>query len=1455
MIFLKSDNLKVDTQGLPANIATTYSLPPLLSRCTFNVPTLFPDLMDAGSTPTMNLPACLVCLLALLPDWQMAQDPVTGLTTCVDETSTAICSMATKSHGYCSPGNTLNRCRRSCGLCDSTTVSTNGLDTCKDETSSFICSEAIQTEEYCSPKNTNNKCKRSCGLCESTTVSTTSLDSCKDEMSTSICSVAITHKAYCSPNNPANKCKRSCRLCGTVSTPVSCIDDLGQEECADIITANGSYCNSTNKNNQCKMSCGLCGTVSTPVPCRDDLGQEECADIITANGSYCNSTNKNNQCKMSCDLCGATCSDHLPWTLCSELIKKNKFCSQADRNNGCKMSCGLCKTGSTAGTWPSTVTPSGTGTTVAGVPPSPTTLNQTSGNATTVAGVPPSPTTLNQTSGNVTTVAGVPPSPTTLNHTWGNETTVAGVPPSPTTLNQTSGNETTVAGVPPSPTTLNQTSGNETTVAGVPPSPTTLNQTSGNETTVAGVPPSTTTLNQTSGNETTVAGVPPSPTTLNQTSGNETTVAGVPPSPTTLNHTSGNLTTVAGVPPSPTTLNHTSGNVTTDYNRQRMNSSVQLQQNNSRSNHSNQTDESKSVSNDTVRLNVSTGNLALGKPSTQSSTVSGGVAGLANDGKYGTNGTECSHTDPKQSSSWWRVDLQGIYTITSVVILNRKDCCCGALNSVTIDVCSKDRDITVEDEAEGDDPVRNCDVAPRPFSCGEKRVLRCAVNVWGRYVWIKQPMPGMTLCEVEIYGESVTGTECPVLRNKNFPSENFLPTFSTNKRSVGTDVRVTGCRAGQTLLGTKGLKCLPNLQWDNTAPICIENKKNLAYRKNATQSSTLEPGLAANAVDGDVGQYSCSTTKPLEMRPRWTVDLGGHFSINDVIVVNRRDCCCHHLSNITIAVEAGGDLPPVICATNTPEFACGEMRSFTCPLHTIGRRVFIEKPSPTLTLCEVVIQGKTFIAKECPPLISPSGVSGDVPAVQLSSQRRRPGDAVTIRCPGRTSLIGSNLLKCLKSGQWDKQLPICIDMRTDVARWKASSLSTTLNRKGAAHLANDAKFPSDGRPPRCARSRPDDKRPWWRVDLGAVHTVNKVYVVNGIETCNARFDIKVINKNLMTAAETLKYCVKNAEVKGCGQTDQFRCEEGVVGNMVVIEKHSPVLVLCEVVVIGTRQEVECPSLQGAKYVLSSFSTKEGSEVTINKCTDGLAVAGAKQLKCLRSGRWNKLPPACLDIRENLARNKPASMSSAEHFNISSAAMAVDGIFDHSFVGTTCSISHMHDTRPWWQVDLQGIYQVQTVTITSRHDSRCLTMRGIHVVVYGEDIIPRNPRSKGNLCDPRQKTLHCGHTLTLTCKPSAVGRYVRVAKYERGLALCEVVVKGRKQVRTDCPPLEDNRLPSGLFNKYNLNGLQATNTSRSRGTEVRVGCRNNYRPIGHTSLVCQKTGQWNVEPAVCSGKQT
>lgn len=82
----------------------------------------------------------------------------------------------------------------------------------------------------------------------------------------------------------------------------------------------------------------------------------------------------------------------------------------------------------------------------------------------------------------------------------------------------------------------------------------------------------------------------------------------------------------------------------------------------------------------------------------------------------------------------------------------------GTLNSVTIDVYSKDRDITVEDEAEGDDQVRNCDVAPRPFSCGEKRVLRCAVNVWGRYVWIKQPMPGMTLCEVEIYGESVTGT-------------------------------------------------------------------------------------------------------------------------------------------------------------------------------------------------------------------------------------------------------------------------------------------------------------------------------------------------------------------------------------------------------------------------------------------------------------------------------------------------------------------------------------------------------------------------------------------------------------------------------------------------------------------------------------------------------------------------
>ena len=70
------------------------------------------------------------------------------------------------------------------------------------------------------------------------------------------------------------------------------------------------------------------------------------------------------------------------------------------------------------------------------------------------------------------------------------------------------------------------------------------------------------------------------------------------------------------------------------------------------------------------------GNLALGKPTTQSSNRHENDAWKAVDGSRSGNNklAMCSETK-SAAGSWWKVDLGAVYVIRHVVITNREDCC------------------------------------------------------------------------------------------------------------------------------------------------------------------------------------------------------------------------------------------------------------------------------------------------------------------------------------------------------------------------------------------------------------------------------------------------------------------------------------------------------------------------------------------------------------------------------------------------------------------------------------------------------------------------------------------------------------------------------------------------------------------------------------------------------------
>jgi len=86
-------------------------------------------------------------------------------------------------------------------------------------------------------------------------------------------------------------------------------------------------------------------------------------------------------------------------------------------------------------------------------------------------------------------------------------------------------------------------------------------------------------------------------------------------------------------------------------------------------------------------------NVALNKSATQSSTDHGGVVCRAVDGNTNGdwyNGGTLTHTDPTMDNPWWQVDLQEIYTINSISVKNRADCCEYRLDYFIVEVYNYD---------------------------------------------------------------------------------------------------------------------------------------------------------------------------------------------------------------------------------------------------------------------------------------------------------------------------------------------------------------------------------------------------------------------------------------------------------------------------------------------------------------------------------------------------------------------------------------------------------------------------------------------------------------------------------------------------------------------------------------------------------------------------------------------
>ncbi|XP_036445222.1 uncharacterized protein LOC118820967 [Colossoma macropomum] len=147
-------------------------------------------------------------------------------------------------------------------------------------------------------------------------------------------------------------------------------------------------------------------------------------------------------------------------------------------------------------------------------------------------------------------------------------------------------------------------------------------------------------------------------------------------------------------------------------------------------------------------------NVALKGRATQSSLNGSGmwagfgIAGNAIDGNRNSNLMMGSCTETAQESApWWRVNLHRKYTMSTVALTNRGDCCPEGLDGAEIRIGN-----SIENEGK-DNPL--C-ATVSSIPAGQTEHFNCSTLLEGSYVTVFLPREGtLSLCEVEVFADEL----------------------------------------------------------------------------------------------------------------------------------------------------------------------------------------------------------------------------------------------------------------------------------------------------------------------------------------------------------------------------------------------------------------------------------------------------------------------------------------------------------------------------------------------------------------------------------------------------------------------------------------------------------------------------------------------------------------------------
>lgn len=142
-------------------------------------------------------------------------------------------------------------------------------------------------------------------------------------------------------------------------------------------------------------------------------------------------------------------------------------------------------------------------------------------------------------------------------------------------------------------------------------------------------------------------------------------------------------------------------------------------------------------------------NLAKGKPTKQSSNYSSSMGLSKNAVDGNTNGNWSSgsvtHTGANRQA-WWEVDLEKVFSIDTIMVYNRADCCSTRLSNFNVIITHNGKETWNQNH---------------PGSAKQKTTFAVPKNVKGDKVKVQlQGSNYLSLAEVEVFGESTTVKKC-----------------------------------------------------------------------------------------------------------------------------------------------------------------------------------------------------------------------------------------------------------------------------------------------------------------------------------------------------------------------------------------------------------------------------------------------------------------------------------------------------------------------------------------------------------------------------------------------------------------------------------------------------------------------------------------------------------------------